>query len=195
MAWYDFFAHTYDASLEPLYAEHRALAADALELKPGMRVLDAPCGTGQSFAALSSRLGPEGTLIGADLSAGMLRKAEKRQVDTQLELHNVDAALLEIDAVDAVHVFLGMTVFDDMQATFEQLWRHLKPGGRCILVDVHAETLGLQGWMVNKMAQADIRRRFWEPLQKVGDDFRREDLPYNWSHGGQIQLAVATKPR
>jgi hypothetical protein len=81
-----------------------------------------------------------------------------------------------------------------MERAFERLWAVLAPGGRCVLVDVHAERLGLQSWLVNQLAQADIRRRFWEPLERVAVGFERMDLPYRKQHGGQILLATGVKP-
>jgi len=63
-----------------------------------------------------------------------------------------------------------------------------------VIVDVHAERLGLQGFMVNRIARADIRRRFWEPLERVALRFERGDLPYRSEHGGQIMLATGDKP-
>ncbi|PRP91410.1 hypothetical protein ENSA5_55270 [Enhygromyxa salina] len=72
MGWYDIFSRFYDRSLESLYREQRRLAADALALAPGHRVLDLPCGTGLSFEAIAPRVG---SLLGVELSSGMLAKS------------------------------------------------------------------------------------------------------------------------
>jgi ubiquinone/menaquinone biosynthesis C-methylase UbiE len=207
MAWYDWFASIYDGALERSYREQRVLAADALALRPGMSVLDAPCGTGASFPLLAPSVGTQGRVIGVDLSEGMLRRARartERERWPQVELHRHDlqrltASDLHGDAprltpVDRVHVFLGMSAMPDMTQAFTALWALLAPGGRCVIVDVHAERLGLQGWMVNRIARADIRRRFWEPLAAVARDFELRDLPFRREHGGQIMLAVGDKP-
>lgn len=204
MVWYDWFSHAYDASLEPLYLAQRELAAEALSPSVGGRVLDVPCGTGASLALLSKRVGADGRVVALDLSPGMLRKAATRCAREGLanvSLHRGSALSLPAEATgqanegfDAIHVFLGMSVFDDMSGTFDQLWSHLRPGGRCALVDVYAETLGLQGRMVNWIARADIRRRFWEPLAARSVDFSLSDLPYRKQHGGQIKLALGKKP-
>ena len=205
MSWYDAFSNFYDASLEALYAEHRVLAADALALEPGMTVLDLPCGTGQSFPAIAQRLRGSGMIIGGDLSAGMLRKAAAREgalsgVRLVMEALDVNALTLEalqaatgVGQVHRLHVFLGMSVFSDMEAAFDRLWSVLAPRGRAVLVDVHAERLGLQGFLVNRIARADIRRRFWEPLQARAKDFELRDLPFRRQHGGQIKLARGLK--
>ena len=48
--------------------EIRALIR-SLELKPGMRVLDAGCGTGEALNWLASEVGPSGKVVGVDLAA------------------------------------------------------------------------------------------------------------------------------
>lgn len=206
MGPYDFFSNFYDASLESFYAEHRVLAADALALTAESVVLDVPCGTGQSFEALTRRIGPRGAVLGADASAGMLRRAAARIAKRGLtNVHLVKANARELQAeelsaaagrevvVDRLLVFLGMSVFTDPTGTFGRLWKLLAPGGICVLVDVHAERLGVQGWLVNQIARAEIRRRFWESLERVSSGFERRDLPYRKQHGGQIMLAVGKK--
>jgi SAM-dependent methyltransferase len=210
MTWYDAFSNFYDSALEGLYAEHRRLAAQALELGPGACVLDVPCGTGQSFAALCAPLAGAGLVLGIDASAGMATKARARAAREGLPVRVLQADARALDAaalaeaaavsgrpsarVTHLHVFLGMSVFPAMEETFDRLWSLLEPGGRCVLVDVHAERLGLQGFLVNRIASAEIRRRFWEPLEAVAQDFSRRELPHHRQHGGQIMLAAGRKP-
>jgi len=201
IAWYDAFSRVYDSSLEPHYREQRAIATRALDLQPGSVVLDLPCGTGQSFAGLVEGVGPTGQVVGVDLSAGMLREA-RRRVDragwTQVRLMEADAATLDAATLgvrpDRLHLFLGMSVFRDQAAVFRRLWELLAPGGLCVLVDVHTEQLRLQGRLVNWLAEADIRQRFWEPLEQVAVHARRDELPSKPLHGGRIYLAVGQKP-
>jgi ubiquinone/menaquinone biosynthesis C-methylase UbiE len=202
VAWYDLFSRIYDASLEPLYREQRRLAAEALRVDSGSVVLDLPCGTGQSFPLLARNLGAAGSIVGVDLSEGMLREAQRR-VDreglaSRARLLREDAAQLTASRIgatpDRLHVFLGMTVFPEPEAIFAHLWSLLAPGGRCVLVDVYAEKPNSQGKMVELIAQADLRRRFWEPLAAAGTHFSLTDLPFDPRHGGQIRMAVADKP-
>ena len=63
-----------------------------------------------------------------------------------------------------------------------------------MLVDVYNERPGPYGRLVNLVAQADIRRPFWAPLERVAADFERVALPYSALHGGAIQLATGIKP-
>ncbi len=205
MGWYDLFASFYDSSLEALYVDARAAATKALQLEQGMRVLDLPCGTGQSFDTLVPAVGADGAVLGVDLSRGMLRKAQRRVESngwsnvileesgvTEVESTRLEEALGQAQ-VERVHVFLGMTAFPDPQAAFDNLWGLLAPGGRMVIVDVYAESPTFQGKMVNLVARADIRRRVWEPLEAVGAGFERQELPSKPQHGGTLILATATK--
>ncbi len=206
MGHYDLFSSFYDASTEKHYVEQRPLAVAALDLAPGLSVLDLPCGTGQAFDGIAPAVAPGGTLVGVDFSGGMLGKARKRVAKNGWE----HVVLLEGDAgavssadlaaaggpeqVDRLHVFLGMSAFPDPGAAFTNLWALLKPGGRCVVVDVFTEKLSFQGRMVNWTAKADITRRSWEPLEAVAEGFERRDLPSKALHGGTVFLATGTKP-
>src|SRR3990172_12612029 len=65
----------------------RRQAVRLLALKQGDVVLDVACGTGLSFPHIQERIGPQGQLIGVDLSAEMLAKA--REKVTQAGWRNV----------------------------------------------------------------------------------------------------------
>ena len=201
MRWYDWFAGFYDRSLERLYRDARSAAAEALRVAPEHAVLDLPCGTGQSFNDLAPRCA---ALVGVDLSAGMLRQARRRADEhgwthvhlLERDVHALSPADLAVAGprIDRLLVFLGLSTFPRWEMAFEHLWQLLAPGGRCVVVDVHAARLGLQGRMVNLVAGADIRRRTWEPLARLSAGFTRADLPHRREHGGQIFLAVGDKP-
>lgn len=204
MGWYDWFSGFYDRSLEKLYRDARAAALEGLAIAEGMRVLDLPCGTGQSFDGLAAAVGPTGRVIGGDLSKGMLAKASKRC--TKLGLANVETIKTDVHAltadsvaaiggpVDRLHVFLGMSAFPEPDAAFDKLWGLLRPGGRAVIVDVFTDKITFQGRMVNLVARADIRRRSWEPLESRAVGFERRDLPSLKQHGGTLFLAVGDKP-
>lgn len=209
MGWYDWFARFYDRSLEHHYLDTRAAALEALAPRRGNVLLDLPCGTGQSFDTLAPALGPDGCLVGVDLSAGMLAKAQSRvdarkdEVWAEVVLHQSDVQALDAARVaeltggrplDRIQVFLGMTAFPDHVAAFEHLWGLLAPGGRFVIVDVHDAKPGFQGKMVNLVARAKIQRRVWEPLERVALGYEFVELPSKKEHGGQLFFAVGNKP-
>ncbi len=195
MGWYDVFSKFYDKSLEPLYVEQRALAAEALQLTSSDVVLDVPCGTGLSFDAVAPKAGH---VIGVDFSHGMLGKAQERAKRfSNVTCMQGDAAALTREqlpkAITRLHVFLGLTAFPDWVLSFERLFGLLEPGGRCVIVDVYAEKPTLQGRMVNLVARADITRKTWQPLERLAKNVERRDLPSRPDHGGQLFLATGVK--
>lgn len=198
MGWYDWFSGFYDASLEKVYAEARASAADALALGGAKRILDLPTGTGQSLGPLLERADEGAVVIGADLSPGMLQQATKRVAKhgwgERVQLVEADVHSVAVPTYDRLHVFLGLTAFPRFEEAFAHLWEGLAPGGRAVVVDVYAEKPGFQGKMVNLVARADITRRAWEPLEQRCEGFSKESLPPNPKYGGDLWLASGDKP-
>lgn len=198
MPWYDTFAAVYDAGLERHYAPQRRIAADALDLRRGDVVLDCPVGTGQSLPFLVDGVGPEGHVVGVDLSEGMVAKARARAAVWP----NVTVAAGDAGAVGPelggrvptrLHIFLGLSVFPEPERRFRHLWDRLAPGGVCVICDVYADPLGLNGRMINWIAEADVRRASWAWLEAVGQGFERRTIADRWADGGEMWLARATK--
>ena len=202
MSWYDVFALTYDRQLERLYAPYRRQAVEALHAKPGETVLDLACGTGQSFAAIVEAVGPSGRLVGVDGSTGMLRQA-RRRVDSagwrNVTLVHADATSLresdlDVTQLDGVLIALGLTAMARWEEALARALALLPAGGRCVILDVHAERRGLQTRIVELLARADLSRRVWEPLEAASADFERIDTgaPAR-TFGGTLYVASGTK--
>lgn len=205
MTWYDRFALVYDAGLERLYRPHRREAAAALRLGPEATVLDLACGTGQNFDALHGALGDGGHIVGLDFSTGMLKRAAARardwpnvhllQLDARELTHEHVAAAGGGGPLDAVLVTLGLSVVPDWETVFDHTFSLLRPGGRYVIFDVYARRWVPQSWVVTRVAQADLRRRVWEPLEQASIDFERRTLPGSAHiHGGELVLASGTRP-
>lgn len=74
---------------------YRKLAVEALKLDRGDTVVELGCGTGLNFRLLRDRVGPEGKVVGVDLTPDMLSSANKR-----IERNNwTNIDLIECDAV------------------------------------------------------------------------------------------------
>lgn len=74
---------------------YRQRAVDALLLREGDIVVEIGCGTGLNFPLLQRKVGPEGKIIGVDLTDRMLEQADKRVSRhgwRNLELVRADAA-------------------------------------------------------------------------------------------------------
>lgn len=203
--WYDIFSLFYDRALEKRYRHSREEAVAALGVTPGSLVLDVACGTGQNFPLLQHNIG-DGAIVGVDHSPGMLRQARRRVAQAgwinvhlvQSDIHRFRADQLAQhsgrSSVDFVICTLGMTVMAEWEAAFQQSYDLLQPGGRIVLFDAYAEEWVFQTWMSKVGAQANLSRRFWEPLEAVADDFHLKDLPGSpHDFGGRLYLASGTK--
>jgi ubiquinone/menaquinone biosynthesis C-methylase UbiE len=204
--WYDAFSLVYDRALEDLYAPFRPAAVEALRLGEGATVLDVPCGTGQSLDLLVPAVGPAGRVVGVDRSGGMLRRARRRTARAGWD--NValrQASVAEVDAdwlsdvlgrpeVDGVLCALGLTALPRWEGAFEGLWSLLRPGGRFVLFDVYAAERTRESRTVEAVAQADLSREAWRPLEARSDDFERRVLPAEArTLGGELYVASGTK--
>lgn len=132
-----------------LYADARRRAIDLLRLAPGATVVDFAC-TGLNFPLIEEQIGPSGTLIGADLTTGMLRRARARvqragwsnvnlvRLDvtslTRERLEQV-GALSRGKEVDAVLCTLGMSVIPQWEAAWEAMVALVRPGGTAAIMD------------------------------------------------------------
>jgi ubiquinone/menaquinone biosynthesis C-methylase UbiE len=203
VGWYDLFSRTYDRQLEELYAPYRSAAVHALRAERGDTVLDLACGTGQSFRYILEAVGPAGRVIGVDRSVGMLERA-RRRVETAhwTNVRLIDADAVEIEhlemgtpVVDGLLIALGLTAMEQSEGTLRSALRRVRPGGRCVIMDVHAGRRAFQTRLVEWMARADLCRRVWEPLQSLCPDFERieTDAPAR-TFGGTLFIASGTLP-
>jgi demethylmenaquinone methyltransferase/2-methoxy-6-polyprenyl-1,4-benzoquinol methylase len=105
----------------------------AAVVRPGDRVLDACCGTGD-FALAAERAG--GTVTGVDFAPEMLARARRKSAS--IEWIEADALALPFaDAsFDAATVGFGVRNLADIEAGFRELARVLVPGGKLACLEV-----------------------------------------------------------
>lgn len=114
-------------------------AIDALEIRPTDHILDIGCGHGRALGALAARA-PRGCAVGADPSDLMAQIAVERNralvksgrakvvVATASDLPFADATF---DGAVCVHV---LYFWKDLQSSFREMARVLKPGAKFALV-------------------------------------------------------------
>lgn len=116
---------------------------DAADVRPGARVLDLACGIGNPSGALAQRVGPDGHVLGLDLSAEMIDGA--RTWAARQGLTNVEFRVIPNEAelgvapasMDLATCRVGLQFMPDPVAAVRAMHRALKPGGRLV-----ATTLG-----------------------------------------------------
>ena len=139
-SFYGRWARAYDwLATAPGVDSWRERAADALDLHPGDTVVEMGCGTGANVSHLRERVGPAGTVVGVDVTRGMLRRAGER-VDRagweNVHLVRADARRPPIGgSVDAVLVTFVVGMFPDTRPVVERWIDTLAPGGRIALLN------------------------------------------------------------
>jgi demethylmenaquinone methyltransferase/2-methoxy-6-polyprenyl-1,4-benzoquinol methylase len=110
----------------------RRLAAESV-VRPGDRVLDAACGTGD--LALADLRAGAGRVTGLDFSEKMLERARRK---APLDWVQGDMLALPFaDATfDAVTVGFGVRNVDDLPLALRELRRVLQPGGRIAILEI-----------------------------------------------------------
>ncbi|HEV7535809.1 MAG TPA: class I SAM-dependent methyltransferase [Acidimicrobiia bacterium] len=125
----------FDGSIAP---HHRRLMA-AAAIAPGERVLDVGCGNGLTSRDAARAVGPQGSVLGVDLSGPMLVVAERLAKDEGLgniryEQADVQVHRLEPGAFDVVISRFGVMFFADPVAGFTNIAGAVRSGGRLAMV-------------------------------------------------------------
>ena len=117
----------------------RRRAVRLTRTKPGDRVLDVATGTGKVAADLHRRVQPGGSVLGVDLSPGMISVAQRRFGDRPgLEFVVGDALDLPTEdrAFDAATIAFGMRNLPDYHRGFAEMARSVRPGGRVVCLEI-----------------------------------------------------------
>lgn len=115
----------------------RAGAVDALDLSPGDTVAEMGCGTGANVPELRERVGPDGRVVGLDVTAEMLRTARRHADRTGpgVDYLRADATRPPVRDVDAVLGTFVAGVFPDSAAAVDAWCDCVVPGGRVALLN------------------------------------------------------------
>jgi SAM-dependent methyltransferase len=121
---------SFNAFAEP---EIRALIR-SLQLKPGMRILDAGCGSGEALTWLASEVAPSGSVVGIDLAAAHVAAA-RIHASPAIQIHQADLfdASIEPASFDLVWCVNTINHLTDPVDGVTHLARLLRPGGRLAL--------------------------------------------------------------
>jgi ubiquinone/menaquinone biosynthesis C-methylase UbiE len=135
-------AATYDAAAdhfddEPLSFWERIgrRTVARVGLPVGANVLDVGCGTGASALPAAEIVGPNGFVVGVDLSARQLDRARTKAMTRGLE--NLEFRLADMTALgfpdsrfNAVVSVFSIFFVPDMEGLVRELWRMVRPGGK-----------------------------------------------------------------
>lgn len=112
-----------------------------LDLKPGMKVLDAGCGPGRLSIPTAKAIGPQGELTAVDLQAEMLERVrEKAQIAGLTNIQFVQAGLgegkLKKYYYDRALMVTVLGEIPDQESALREIFETLKPGGILSVTEV-----------------------------------------------------------
>ena len=141
--WVERQEHT-DITLAPVTDALLAFAAP----RAGEGVVDIGCGCGEPTLAFARAVGPNGHVVGIDISRPMLAEGERRAKAAGLaniEWRQADPATAMLDEYDLITSAFGVMFFGDRVAAFANMRHGAAPNARMALVCWR--TLAKNPWM------------------------------------------------
>jgi demethylmenaquinone methyltransferase/2-methoxy-6-polyprenyl-1,4-benzoquinol methylase len=177
---YDFTANLYYLLGYRAYNSRRR-AINALQLRPGDTVVELCCGTGINFPLLQEKVGPEGRIIGVDLTDAMIEQARKKTARhgwRNVELIQSDVARYDIpQGVNGIFSSFALALCPEFDRVVKNAYNALAPGGRFVELGLTRPRARLR-WL-EPLFMAAIRpfgdpetyidRRIWESVEKHFD--------------------------
>jgi demethylmenaquinone methyltransferase/2-methoxy-6-polyprenyl-1,4-benzoquinol methylase len=200
---YDITSRLYPAPGYPQRAQ-RLRAVQALGLRPGDSVIDLACGTGLNFRLIEDVIGPEGRIVGVDLTDAMLARAQDR-IETNgwsnISLVQADAVDFEFPTeVDAILSTYALTQVPECAEVIAHGAAALRGGARWVVLDLKVPG-NTPGWLaqlgtatVRPFAAIDewIMRRPWEAIRAAMQE-ELADLSWTELCFGTAFLAAAAR--
>jgi ubiquinone/menaquinone biosynthesis C-methylase UbiE len=111
------------------------------QLRPGERVVDVGSGAGMDSLIAATVVGPEGRVVGVEMTPEMLERAQR--VAQRVGLTNVEfrpgiAEELPVEDgwADVVIANGVLNLVADKRRAFDEIWRVLRPGGVLQFADI-----------------------------------------------------------
>lgn len=129
----------------PTMQRLHAWLLEQLDRLPGMRVMDAGCGTGADVRSLAVSVAPTGSATGVDPSATMLAEARRRgeaaRNPARFVRGSADRLPIADGSLDLVRSERVLQHLTEPAAAVREMARALRPGGRVGLIDTDWRTL------------------------------------------------------
>lgn len=115
----------------------RAAVREALEARPGLKILDIAAGTGTSSAAYAA-VGAD--VVPLDFSTGMVAVGKERHPKLPFIAGDATALPFADNTFDAVTISFGLRNVNDPSLALREMLRVTKPGGRLVVCEFSTPT-------------------------------------------------------
>ena len=181
-AWFDAAAPDYDEITQAMSLGsghwYRKTVLARAGLAPGARVLDVACGTGILAAAAQRIVDASGLVVGLDPSAGMLVESRRRGVE-RLVRGTAEALPFAERSFDLITMGYALRHVADLETTFAEYRRILRPGGRVLILEITPPRSRLSfgllkaylgrfvPWLVRRhgAVQSELMAYYWDTIE------------------------------
>lgn len=146
----------------PYFRSYKRRSYQLLALSPGLSLLEVGCGLGDDLVRIAQRLGSNGTAVGIDASAVILKEAVSRVPDTaHVQFAQADARHLPFkgSSLDRCRVDRTLQHVQNPQESIREMVRVLKPGGILLAYDNDWGTFSVSG---SETETTRIIQTLWE---------------------------------
>lgn len=190
-SFYGRWAPIYDAlaTRTPGVGRLRRRTVAALDLQGGETVVDVGCGPGATLPYLREAVGPDGRVVGVDITPELLDRATTRTGRwPNVEILRGDAATVPLTGpVDAVLASFVVGLLDDPAAAVDRWLDALAPGGRVAILDA-ASTPRRVGAVLNPLFGLFVRAGA-PPRERATDPLAVLDRRVEAAHGRLLERA------
>lgn len=177
----------------------REESIQALQLKPSDTVVDLGCGTGLLFHQLYKAVGPQGKIIGVDLSQEMLGQAQQRIREEgwdNIELVCADATKYTFPPnLNAIISNYAPILIPDVEKVVANGCKALTPGGRFSILDMAwPNWLPIRWWRLFfwlkplGLTREILNRKPWEAVWRAMEEHLEEVTHKRFWFGFMYQI-------
>ena len=146
---YDWVCNVMSLGAGQLY-RRQALARTGLA--PGMKLLDVATGTGLVARSAIDLLAEPNAVVGLDPSPRMLQKAGRR-LTSPLVQARAEALPFGSDRFDFLSMGYALRHVAELEVTFLEFFRVLKPGGRLLMLEISRPRFPINRWLLRLYLQ------------------------------------------